>query len=717
MRSTHNFRRALRLESLEYRRMFAIDISVQAPVVSAFSTFAEVSGLQIESGQQATNLTIDNAGVRQAVKEIDGILYSFQGNSVFLTDSTTGATQSRTLTALAGSTGVQVRDVASVNGSVVYVGGSLTGNAAPTKSSIPTMWDVDGNPTRIGPAGKTGIANFILANGLIGGFYEKVANEYTPWLHSSLGDFDLTGSGTPSNPQMVTGASADGYFLIGFENNDPMVWQSVDAPESGQYTLELSAELPMLYPDNAVLGTAGQNFKIFEDSSGTISIFGQFEIPIFAQGNITGYESHAGMWSLSGGLLHDFGPNTEMLDAQVFGTTYVVAHRDAVSFVSNVTQLTVTTRALDDLLGSLPPVGTTRKVLTDGLFLVGDESAPSLGVNYSETGTSVTRNKVAIVQLKSPDQLELDFDNNGTWDDVFFGFEMYNPSFEPLGYGTKTLAARVTYSDGSTATASTTYESLPMEVINAGAGNELQVGGTTGAETATITQLAEGSYRVNIGSQTRDFQNVDNVLVHLADGDDTLVLAGGAIVDMTSLTGVEKIDATATTVETITSVDTTMVDNQVGPTGTMVLKVGPEDTVELTPGWTLEGPQVVDGRAAAKLTGDGKTLLLQTGNYSNPIDNLDTTFDGFVSARDALLVINHINQISAGQSPVIDAYLDVNNNGFVSALDVLLIINDINSRGAGEGEGNVEMDNFEVLKRSFFGVLKRNFSFQGGEIA
>ncbi len=208
MRTSGRFKRALQLESLENRRMFVVEITVQPPVVSAFSTIAEIRGLKAElSAQPVVTHTIDNAGVRQTIKEIDGVLYSVQGNNVFLTDTTTGATQSRTLTGLAGSTGIQVRDVAKVDNAIVYVGGSLTGNTAPTKSTIATKWDANGNPTRIGPAGKTGLATFIMPEGIIGGFYENVSNEYTPWLNSPLGDFDLPSGLTPTDAQMATGAT------------------------------------------------------------------------------------------------------------------------------------------------------------------------------------------------------------------------------------------------------------------------------------------------------------------------------------------------------------------------------------------------------------------------------------------------------------------------------------------------------------------------------
>ncbi len=319
-------------------------------------------------------------------------------------------------------------------------------------------------------------------------------------------------------------------------------------------------------------------------------------------------------------------------------------------------------------------------------------------MNYSETTQSGTRNKLALISLKTPDQVELDTNNDGVWDDVFFGLEMLHPAFEPLGYGPKTLPVRVTYSDGSTATASATYESLRFESVqndNVSA-TELQIGGTAAADTATVTKLTDRSYRVSIAGQTRDFTAIDNVLVHLSAENDTLVLAGGMDLEMTGLAGIETIDMTATTADSLLSVDAINVEGQVGPTGTMLIRAGVEDTIGLTADWKVEAPQVIGGRPTITLTGDGKTLLLQTGNYTNPLNNLDTTFDGVVSARDALLVINHLNTISGGGTVAIDAYLDTNNNGVVSALDVLLIINDINSRAGGEGESGLAHDDLAV---------------------
>jgi hypothetical protein len=73
--------------------------------------------------------------------------------------------------------------------------------------------------------------------------------------------------------------------------------------------------------------------------------------------------------------------------------------------------------------------------------------------------------------------------------------------------------------------------------------------------------------------------------------------------------------------------------------------------------------------------------------------NVDGSVDGVVSAIDALLIINYINEITPGthlpappSTP--PPYYDVDNNGLVSANDVLQVINYINYPPAGgDGEG------------------------------
>lgn len=72
----------------------------------------------------------------------------------------------------------------------------------------------------------------------------------------------------------------------------------------------------------------------------------------------------------------------------------------------------------------------------------------------------------------------------------------------------------------------------------------------------------------------------------------------------------------------------------------------------------------------------------KAGGFTNAANPLDVNDDGFVTALDALLVINAINDRGTGElDPVADIGLppvDTNADEFLSALDALLIINDIN---------------------------------------
>ncbi len=76
-------------------------------------------------------------------------------------------------------------------------------------------------------------------------------------------------------------------------------------------------------------------------------------------------------------------------------------------------------------------------------------------------------------------------------------------------------------------------------------------------------------------------------------------------------------------------------------------------------------------------------------NAQNP---LDVNADGFITAFDALLVINHLNR--GGTSRLPDPtdgnnpppYLDVNRDGQSTAIDALLVINRLNQGGGAEGE-------------------------------
>ncbi|MEO8497068.1 MAG: dockerin type I domain-containing protein, partial [Planctomycetota bacterium] len=95
------------------------------------------------------------------------------------------------------------------------------------------------------------------------------------------------------------------------------------------------------------------------------------------------------------------------------------------------------------------------------------------------------------------------------------------------------------------------------------------------------------------------------------------------------------------------------------------------------------------------------------GEYTNPVNPNDVSGDGFVSARDVLMIINDLNAngsrqlfslntnaaLGEGEDPkatVVTGYIDVNGDGYVSPADALSVINDVNRQGQfkANGEGS-----------------------------
>ncbi len=80
--------------------------------------------------------------------------------------------------------------------------------------------------------------------------------------------------------------------------------------------------------------------------------------------------------------------------------------------------------------------------------------------------------------------------------------------------------------------------------------------------------------------------------------------------------------------------------------------------------------------------------------FTNSNSPLDVNADGFVTAIDALLVINQLNQRATSQLPTninlarsLFGYVDANANGSLEPLDVLLVVNSLNRTVvSGEGE-------------------------------
>jgi len=92
------------------------------------------------------------------------------------------------------------------------------------------------------------------------------------------------------------------------------------------------------------------------------------------------------------------------------------------------------------------------------------------------------------------------------------------------------------------------------------------------------------------------------------------------------------------------------------------------------------------------------TITFNLSNYQNPIDKYDVSADGFVTAIDALRVLNLINargtQATAFSVSEIETsppdYFDVNGDGFINTIDVLQVINELNTRDSNGNNGSGE---------------------------
>lgn len=90
--------------------------------------------------------------------------------------------------------------------------------------------------------------------------------------------------------------------------------------------------------------------------------------------------------------------------------------------------------------------------------------------------------------------------------------------------------------------------------------------------------------------------------------------------------------------------------------------------------------------------------------YTNSWNRYDVNNDGYVSAIDALGLINSLNNVGPralggdGEGEQDNWYPDVNSDGYLSAVDVLSVINELNRRNSGSAEGEgAEGEGAEML--------------------
>lgn len=102
---------------------------------------------------------------------------------------------------------------------------------------------------------------------------------------------------------------------------------------------------------------------------------------------------------------------------------------------------------------------------------------------------------------------------------------------------------------------------------------------------------------------------------------------------------------------------------------------------------------VITATATGYIDGTGSVQVVDDENsfpWNNPRNSLDVNNDGFVTAIDALLIINELNSGRGGKlnppPPGNNVFFDTSADNFVTAIDALLVINHLNTRPNGEGE-------------------------------
>ncbi|MBX3423992.1 MAG: carboxypeptidase regulatory-like domain-containing protein [Pirellulaceae bacterium] len=122
--------------------------------------------------------------------------------------------------------------------------------------------------------------------------------------------------------------------------------------------------------------------------------------------------------------------------------------------------------------------------------------------------------------------------------------------------------------------------------------------------------------------------------------------------------------------------------------------------IRFTPASTFVGIATMRYAIRDSRLGVSQTALVRVGvpasAKQNPWSQWDVNGDGRITAQDALLIINRLNDPRASRivdeisNPLVQPFVDVNGDGRITAHDALLVINRMNLRSQGEGEGGAE---------------------------
>lgn len=131
----------------------------------------------------------------------------------------------------------------------------------------------------------------------------------------------------------------------------------------------------------------------------------------------------------------------------------------------------------------------------------------------------------------------------------------------------------------------------------------------------------------------------------------------------------------------------------------------PGNTVDFGDGWSLTGTQIDGGEFFRIVEQAGSKLLLDgPANHQNPVDARDVNASNSFEPLDALIIINELNdpQFSGDRNIALnpvnlasdndpandfdDLFRDTNGDGFLTAIDALIVINFLNDEANSEGE-------------------------------
>ena len=150
-------------------------------------------------------------------------------------------------------------------------------------------------------------------------------------------------------------------------------------------------------------------------------------------------------------------------------------------------------------------------------------------------------------------------------------------------------------------------------------------------------------------------------------------------------------------------------------------------TVQYGSGWSVDRPEIINGRFMHVLRqSDSELRIANTRPWQNPLDNLDSNFDGFVTPLDALIIINTLNADGARPLTVPDSeetlpvyYFDTNGDNFVSPIDALVTINRLNQPAAvyAEGEANSPIGEAQLIRPMAAGTSQARIAVDTTQVA